>query len=187
VLGMEARQKTRELIAPIERAVKDDRVTGLARVLAQLDISGAFSDPDLFAPPSAEHYQRRLVWRDPNDRFVVVAMTWAPGQGSPLHDHGGLWGAEIVVSGSMHAMTYGLIDKDAAGLYRFACEEDGCAPRHSVGVLTPPLEYHTFCNTGSTTAQTIHVYGGTFEFCNMFVPVGEDRWRSERVDLRYDA
>src|SRR5580700_10081739 len=89
------------LINPIERAIRDDRVTSLAETLAAMAPSGIFDRPEFYAPARPDRYSRRLVWKDADDRFVVVGLIWSAGQMSPLHDHCGLWGAEIVTHGIM--------------------------------------------------------------------------------------
>ena len=94
------------IIEPIARAVAMDRATTLATVLAALGQSGAFAEPALFAPPADGHYTRGRIWTDPDGRFTVVGMTWLPGQGTPVHDHAGRWGAELVVRGTMHETSY---------------------------------------------------------------------------------
>jgi len=131
-----------DYVAPIERALKHDRVTALAGALAELNAAGTFEDPAIFAAPRDDRYARRLLWRDRNDRFIVVAMTWAPGQSTQLHDHGGLWGAEIVVAGTMRETTYRALERDAGGATRFVREPDQLLAQRAIGVLVPPLEYH---------------------------------------------
>jgi predicted metal-dependent enzyme (double-stranded beta helix superfamily) len=175
------------LIGPIGRAVDGDRVTGLARVVTQLEAAGAFEDPALYPAPRTDRYARRLIWRDPDERFVVVGVTWQPGQASPLHDHAGLWGVEIVVQGTMEEQAFRLVDRDALGRYRFHRESEGFVTRSSVGILLPPLEYHTFRNAGAQLAHTFHVYGGTLDHCRAFVEDDDGWWRGERVALAYDA
>ncbi|HTU69805.1 MAG TPA: cysteine dioxygenase family protein [Candidatus Baltobacteraceae bacterium] len=175
-----------ELVTPIARAVREDRVTALAGVLAALHQSGLFGR-ELFAPARAERYSRRLIWRDPDERFVVVAMTWAPGQGSPLHDHAGLWGAEIVVDGTMSETIYELVGRDEDGAYRFVRGLHRVSNHGTVGVLIPPLEYHDFGNAGQTVAHSLHVYGGDLKTANAFTEQDDGRWSARRVDLRYDA
>jgi predicted metal-dependent enzyme (double-stranded beta helix superfamily) len=32
-------------------------------------------------------YMRHLIYVDPDDRFVITAITWLPGQKSPVHGH----------------------------------------------------------------------------------------------------
>jgi len=175
-----------EFLAPIARAVKDDRATALAGVLASLCDAGAVR-PDFFAPPRAGHYTRKLIWHDPQDRFVVVGMTWAPGQGSPLHDHAGLWGAEIIVDGTMSETIFELVERDSAGRYRFREREHRESGRGTVGVLIPPLEYHDFGNCGSEVAHSLHVYGGELKASQAFSRAADGWWTARRVELHYDA
>jgi len=175
------------LVEPILRAVKDDRVTGLANTIARLGESGTFEDPGLYLSACPEHYARRLIWRDPENRFVVVGMTWAPGQTTPLHDHGGVWGVEIVVGGTMRETSFRLVDRDPDGRYRFIRAGERMATKGMAGVLCPPHDYHTFGNAGTTPAYTLHVYGGTMSRCNVFSAESDGWWRAENVQLGYDA
>src|SRR3546814_15103518 len=52
--------------------------------------------PDEVFEPLDDHYARRELYRSPEHGYSVVAMTWAPGQGTPIHDHCGLWCVEGV-------------------------------------------------------------------------------------------
>jgi predicted metal-dependent enzyme (double-stranded beta helix superfamily) len=177
-----------DIIEPIERAVKDDRVTGLASVLAELNSTGSFEDGGFFSPPLGDHYARRLLWRDPAGHFLIVAMTWAPGQATPLHDHDGLWGAEIVVSGVMHETSYRKLEQNDRQT-RFVHEGDTLLGERSVGILVPPLEYHAYRNAGRSVSHTVHVYAGLLENCTAFTRTqsDDDWWTGERHALRYDA
>ena len=38
-------------------------------------------------------------------------MTWGPGQGTAMHDHGGLWCVEGVVEGAMTVTRYDVVDQ----------------------------------------------------------------------------
>lgn len=183
-LGMDAALEP--VIAPIARAVRDDRVTVLAGVLAGLCERGAFTDA-LFLPEHTGHYARKLIWRDPDERFVVVAMTWAPGQTSPLHDHAGLWGAEVVVGGEMVETTFALTGRGEDGRFRFTQGMRRVAEPGSVGVLVPPLEYHDYGNHGTAVARTVHVYGGDLTSSQAFTEDADGWWRARRVELRYDG
>ena len=184
-----ARTGLAPIVEPVARAVKNDRLTDLAGILAGLDRNETLGK-ELFLPPNPGHYARRLIWCDEgkgSNPFVIVAMTWAPGQGAPLHDHCGLWGAEIVLDGLMHETTYRLRESNGQSQYRFSIERESFAPQHSVGALAPPLEYHAFRNAGSTVARTLHVYGGQLESCRAFFETGDLWWRAERIVLRYDG
>ena len=172
-------------IAPIARAVKDDRVTALAAVLARLTNQGAFP-PELFLPAHPSRYARNLLYREPNGGFVVVAMTWGPGQGSPLHDHAGLWGAEVVVQGTMLETQFELLERNGTERYRFARGAQRTSGVGSVSVLNPPLEYHDFGNAAQSVAHTVHVYGGDMTVSQAFTEDENGWWRSRRVELHYD-
>jgi 3-mercaptopropionate dioxygenase len=174
------------LVAPIARAVRDDRVTSLAATLADLVVRDAFG-PECFLPPNPGRYARNLIWHDPDGAFVIVGMTWAPGQGSPLHDHAGLWGAEVVVDGTMSETLFTLTERGGDGRYRFERGPHRVNARGTVGVLIPPLEYHDFGNSGSTVAHTLHVYGGDLSSSQAFADDGDGWWSPRRVELRYDG
>ena len=58
-----------------------------------------------FTQPGKDTYARRLVHRDPQHRFVVVAMAWGPGQQTPVHDHG-TWGIIGMLQGKIAAWVY---------------------------------------------------------------------------------
>jgi predicted metal-dependent enzyme (double-stranded beta helix superfamily) len=175
------------LVASLQRAVKDDRVTSVASTIARLHEYGILEDRELYPNALPERYARRLVWRDPAERFVVVAMTWAPGQTTQLHDHDDLWGAEIVVAGTMRETAYRLVDRDEDDRHRFVREDVRVAPKGATSVICPPHDYHTFGNAGTTPAHTLHVYGGAMARCNVFDPETDGWWRPRSVALRYDG
>lgn len=45
-------------------------------------------------------YMRHVLYVDPADRFVITAITWLPGQSSPVHGHH-VWCAYGVAEGSL--------------------------------------------------------------------------------------
>ena len=98
-------------------------------------------------------YMRHLVYIDPEDGFVITAITWLPGQQSPVHGHY-VWCAYGVAEGELH-------------------EEQFRAP----GALLEPLgqktirageiadfdlggpTYHRVANRSAKPLVTLHVYG----------------------------
>jgi 3-mercaptopropionate dioxygenase len=186
-LNTNAANAVASIVEPISRAVEHDRVTTLAPAIARLQEAGAFAFPEFFASARTDRYSRRLIWRDPADRFVVVGMTWAPGQFAPLHDHAGQWGIEAIVEGAMKQTAYRLVDRDAQERYRFIREGEEIASAGTVSVVIPPLEYHAFANASPDVSRTVHVYGSSFERCQKFLHDTDGWWRAETVDLSYDA
>lgn len=65
--------------------------------------------PAAWAAPSPERYQQHLLYRDPEARFSVVSFVWGPGQHTPIHDHGGVWGVVGVLRGAEHSTRYRLL------------------------------------------------------------------------------
>src|SRR5262245_15015900 len=100
----------RELVDRLDRAVAAESVDAItARVKADLeDLLGrsAIALDERLCKPRPDHYARRLLYQDPLNRYTAVVMTWGPGQGTPVHDHGGLWCVEGVVEGRMSVTQY---------------------------------------------------------------------------------
>jgi 3-mercaptopropionate dioxygenase len=175
------------VIESIERAVRQDRVTALAEALTRLHRAGALEDDRWYLSPHLDRYSRKLVWSDPGERFAIIGMSWAPGQASPLHDHGGLWGAEIVVAGAMRETQYSLVERDADGRHRFRQTKNWLGFSGAISTLSPPLEYHAYGNAGKSIARTLHVYCGNPSTARRFVRESGDWYRGETVELRYDG
>jgi 3-mercaptopropionate dioxygenase len=174
------------LIAPIARAVYDRRVDALGEALTSLCDEGAFT-PALFLPPRTDRYARNLIWREPQGAFIVVGMTWAVGQGSPLHDHAGLWGAEVVVDGIMHQTPFELTARGHDGRYRFERGTRSISGCGTLGLIAPPKEYHNFGNAGDCVSHSLHVYCGDLNSAQTFSEDADGWWTARQVGLRYDA
>ena len=108
--------------------------------------------------PVPGSYGRRLLYRDPEDRFSAVVMSWAPGQGTPIHDHDGLWCVECVCRGRIRVKSYDLVGELGGDLVRFRAEREIDAGVGEAGALIPPFEYHVIENPFDEPAATLHVY-----------------------------
>ena len=141
--------------------------------------------PSEYYASRPDTYARRLLHRDPDGRYSAVVMTWGPGQGTPLHDHAGIWCVECVVDGEMEVRQYDLVEEQN-GLYRFEPQDCVDAVRGSAGCLIPPFEYHTLCNrSGEAAAVTLHIYGGEMTHCHVFEPQPDGRYRRLERKLSY--
>jgi 3-mercaptopropionate dioxygenase len=164
-------------------AVTETVKQGLCRLISGTE----FSLPECFLQPEQDHYARRLVYRDPRNRFSIVAMTWGPDQGTPLHDHAGLWCVEGVCCGRIRVEQFSLRERDG-DRFRFSREDVMRAERGSAGCLIPPHEYHCIFNDcGDDVAVTLHIYGGDMTACNVFKPTGEGWYERQRKPLDFDA
>jgi len=182
--------KVDELIRRLDEAVleNDDavRCQNVKRVLMDLIGKEQILDAS-FLQPSPDTYARRLLHRDPQGRYTALVMVWDKGQGTPLHDHAGMWCVEGVLSGDIDVTQYELLEEQG-DRYRFRRQNTVSAGVGNAGALIPPFEYHTIANTSPTSkAVTVHVYAGEMTSCTAFIPVSaatgaDDGWheRQER-------
>ena len=126
--------------------------------------------PDCVHDPVADHYARRELYRSPGHGYSVVAMTWGPGQGTPVHDHSGLWCVEGVWDGQLEITQFELLERDGEH-FRFRAAGGMQAGPGSAGSLIPPHEYHSIRNASpDAVAVSVHIYKAPKECCSMFVP-----------------
>jgi len=159
-------------IAAIDSAVTAGDTHAITAALRSA-LCGLIRDPGIQLPecvyrPIDDHYARREIYRSPAHGYSVVAMTWGPGQGTPVHDHSGLWCVEGVWHGELEITQYELLDTDGDRC-RFRAAGGMQAGPGSAGSLIPPHEYHTIGNTRhDQVAVSVHVYQAPIEHCCKF-------------------
>jgi predicted metal-dependent enzyme (double-stranded beta helix superfamily) len=167
-----------ELIERIDDAVARsdprDVVHALRRSMCAMIRDSDVRLPDCVFEPHHEHYARRELYRSPHLGYSVIAMTWGPGQGTPIHDHSGMWCVEGVWAGEIEVVQYELREQSGD---RFQFESVGGiqAGQGSAGSLIPPHEYHTIANpSADAIAVSVHVYRAEMTQCNVFRRVDGD-------------
>ncbi len=175
--------------AALQAADTYSTVAQVQRVLEQ-----AIRDPQIVLPacvhaPVHGHYARREIYRSPQHGYSIIAMTWGPGQGTPLHDHDGLWCVEGVWQGTLEITPYQMLECDGER-YRFAPRDclQGCTG--SAGNLIPPDEFHTLRNSDAERiAISVHVYQSVMERSHVFQPIDDaPRWYARECrELGLDA
>ncbi|HEX7031312.1 MAG TPA: cysteine dioxygenase family protein [Gammaproteobacteria bacterium] len=180
-----------QLVEAIDRAVQaggEKQITArIKQSLCELIREGRLSMPDSVCQPVEGHYARRLLYCSEAHGYSMVAMTWGPGQGTPLHDHAGLWCVEAVCAGTIRVEQYDVAERDGERV-RFSREDNVRASVGTAGCLIPPHEYHTICNASEDDcAVTLHIYAREMECCNVFEPQGDGWYRKVRKSLVYDA
>ncbi|MEO1595293.1 MAG: cysteine dioxygenase family protein [Pseudomonadota bacterium] len=169
---------------PDATAVVDRIKSELCRMIR----GNAFELPVAVMQPHADRYARRLLHRDPERGYSIVAMTWGPCQSTPIHDHAGMWCVEGVCAGSIDVLQYELMEQTDEERYRFEARNSYMAGIGSAGCLIPPYEYHLIANPcDRSPAVSLHIYGGDMDHCHVFVREGESDWhrRVERA-LSFD-
>jgi mannose-6-phosphate isomerase-like protein (cupin superfamily) len=122
----------------------------LSRTSNHLDIARRYAaDPDSwpFAPRFDPH--QRWYHRLANAaEHEVWLLTWLPGQGTDLHDHGGSAGAFVVVSGD-------LVEHSATADGGLTAARLGAGSARRFGLR----HIHQITNVSSRPAVSVHVYG----------------------------
>ena len=126
------------------------------RLLQNLLQQDDWLQPDM-AQADTRSYQEYLLYSDPQDRFSVVSLVWAPGQSTPIHDHS-VWGLTGVLRGSESCQPYSRMSDGRwvpAGLQIDMLPGDVEAVSPRIG------DVHKVWNAlPDQVSISIHVYGG---------------------------
>jgi 3-mercaptopropionate dioxygenase len=176
-----------ELIARLDRSVdagSSQAITASVKADLEYLLGGhKLALPAAFTQPIADRYARRLLHRDPQGRYTAIVMTWGPGQGTAVHDHGGLWCVEGVVDGEI-AVTQYCVQQETDGFYRVTPIGSLLAGTGSAGCLIPPTDHHVLANARPSKASvTLHVYGGDLDDCKVFLPATPDGRYAETTKM----
>lgn len=178
------------LIRDFDAAVSAGDTANTMRALCSALCDAIHSDdvrlPECVFEGCAGHYARRELYRSPEHGYCVIAMTWGPGQGTPIHDHSGMWCVEGVWHGALEVVQYELREHDDTR-YRFVPAGAIQAGAGTAGSLIPPHEHHTICNaSNSDIAVSVHVYQHDMTRCSVFEPEHDDWYLRQPRELSFD-
>nr|WP_042377875.1 cysteine dioxygenase family protein [Streptacidiphilus melanogenes] len=130
-----------------------------ARQVAEV-LRPSLGRPDLLTAAQQEGdpqtYRQHLLHGEPDGSFSVVALVWLPGQRTPIHDHV-CWCVAGVHQGQETEHRYRLTgDGGATELVR---DRSLVNPTGALSAIAPPGDIHQVCNTGSSKAISLHIYG----------------------------
>ena len=111
--------------------------------------------PPEYAQPVAERYQSFALYIDPCARYSVISFVWAPGQGTPVHNHT-VWGLVGVLRGAERCEEFPL-----PGTGAMVCTHAHKLARFEVDRVSPSIgDWHKVCNAMiDLPTVSIHVYG----------------------------
>ena len=179
---------SKELVAMLDEAVASQDtnqvIEAVKEGLCRLIRDERMRLPEELTKPSDESYARRLLYKDPEAAYEVIAMIWGPGQGTPLHDHCGIWCVDGVLPGQVAVTQYDLLERDGER-FLFRAQQTVHAGVGTAGSLIPPFEYHTIRNDRPDPSITIHVYGGLMDRCTVFEPESKGWYRRHEKMLAY--
>ena len=85
-----------------------------------------------------DHYARNLIFAGQDDSLSLFTMVWAPGQWTPIHDHG-TWGVVGIVEGVLEEQSFVRVDNAA-----YTHADEGIELLPGGLVLLPPGAVATF-------------------------------------------
>ena len=169
---LDRRPSNRVIIREVSKATKE-----LCQDDRWLDERWRVGDPD--------RYARHLLHRDPQGRFVVLALVWQPGQVTPIHDHA-CWGVMGLVSNALEEHCYERLDDGSRPGYCELEQTRGAdVGEGGVSYLLPPYdEIHWIGNTSDRPTISLHVYGREIDQVNVF---DAEAGTVRPMKVRYDA
>jgi 3-mercaptopropionate dioxygenase len=135
-----------------EPTILDDGDAALTRLIAHDDWL-----PAEFKRAHAAKYQQYLLYVDRKSRYSVQSFVWAPGQGTPIHNHT-VWGLVGVMQGGEICREYAF-DKRSASMQSNHAHE---LKLGEVDRVSPTIgDWHSVSNARADQVSiSIHVYGG---------------------------
>ena len=170
------------VVLPDQGATTDALRNALCRLIRSQDVQL----PACVFEREEDHYARRELYRSEEHGYSVVAMTWGPGQGTPIHDHAGQWCVEGVWQGTLEITPFELVET-RDGRYRFEPRGTMNAGPGSAGSLIPPHEYHSINNPSEDAiAVSVHIYRRPLDACCKFQPADGNWYTLDQCQLALD-
>lgn len=113
--------------------------------------------------------------RGPVD-YEALLILWPPGHATPIHDHAGLWGLELVLDGVLEVETYALSSHPRPRLTSQGTAVLGVGDRASFSGANHAHRCRNF--SSQKPALTLHVYGGALDTYRSFQQEEAGHWAS---------
>jgi len=158
----------------IERSGEMD-VLRLAEALA--DVTHWPSCPRVYgmAEGDALSYQRTPITHR-GAAYEAPLILWPPGHATPIHDHAGLWGLELVLDGVLEVETYALSPHHDPQLTSEGTVVLGEGDHASFSGVRHAHRCRNF--SLRKPALTLHIYGGVLDAYRSFHLEDAGRWLS---------
>lgn len=186
-IAAEWSQALRNISAGLAGDLTAPEIEALRNQLAELAWrDGCPRAASFFAQTQAPRYRRQLIAAAPDGGFTMLLIAWPPGYVTPLHDHAGLWGIELVLDGALQVDEF-YSDGDPAepALQAQRSLLLGCG---DAAVFTDPAYVHRCRNLSATQpALSLHVYGGVLQEYQSFTEISDDLYRLSRQTAVLDS
>ncbi|GAB3788162.1 cysteine dioxygenase [Dyella agri] len=121
-------------------------------------------------------YLRMPIAHRGSTDYEALLILWPPGHATPIHDHAGLWGLELVLDGVLEVETYALSPQPHPQLTSEGSAVLGVGDRASFSGANHAHRCRNF--SSQKPALTLHVYGGALDTYRSFRQEEAGRWTS---------
>ncbi len=159
---------TRERLRTLPRDPRQGDIEALRDRLSSLPwLPGCPDAARLAQHDSAQRYRRHLIGGGAADGWTALLIAWPPGHRTPLHDHDGLWGIELVLEGALAIEEF---RKDGSGGEpRLEHERTLILGIGDATAFTQDDYVHACRNlSAQRPALSLHVYGGVLDGYSTF-------------------
>lgn len=145
-------------------------------------LTGRVELPDWLLEPAAGEHARRELYRSREHGYEIIAITWAPGHASTVHDHGDTWGVEAVMRGRLEVTDFKVRAQHRALSELQVTGCDVLKPGDVISLL-PPHDLHQCRNASADVAVSLHVYGKHLQHVKRYSHVEDNLYRPQRIML----
>ncbi|MBE1161725.1 cysteine dioxygenase [Dyella acidiphila] len=152
-------------------------VSALAKALATASTwAGCPQAADLLDATASTPY-RRIALADPQAHgYEALLILWPPGHATPIHDHDGLWGMEIMLDGVLEVEAFDLSLQQDPQLVSRGVSVIGIGDH----LAFSQADYAHRCRnlSANCAALSLHIYGGALDTYRSYHAQDEGQWAS---------
>ena len=129
-----------------------------------------------FGHSQPPRYRRQLIAAAADGGYTMLLIAWPPGYVTPLHDHAGLWGIELVLDGALQVEEF-FSDGDALAPTLQPQRALMLGSGDSAVFLDPAYVHRCRNMSLQQPALSLHVYGGVLDQYQSYVGVKDEQYR----------
>lgn len=160
----------KRVLALIDACVEQNGHADVAKICDQLAGAVRWADcprASHGSPDAATASYRRIALSDGRARgYEALLIAWPPGHVTPIHDHDGLWGLELVLDGALQVDAFHMTEDSAISLE--AVDTTVVGVGDSVSFIDTHYAHQCRNLSRNNMALSLHVYGGELNSYHSF-------------------
>ena len=140
-------------------AISEEERTKYVEILNSISIP--IEEYDKYESWSEGGYTRNCIVE--NEAFELILICWAPGQSTPVHDHGGEECWVYIANGEVEEKMFEMTLDGKLNETKSSNRKKG-----NITYMVDMMGYHSLANITDKRACTLHLYAKPIESCNIF-------------------